>query len=161
MASSLLVPTVEEPPNLPLKAEGVPFRFLNAVDVDQETGIVYFTDASARFQRREFQNAVLAGDMTGRLMKYDPRTKQVTVLLRGLGLAVGVAINKDGSFVLVSEFIATRIQRYWLRGPKANTSELFLKPTGTPDNIKRNARRRVLGGCEYRSRNGCSCAFGA
>ena len=78
--------------------------------------------------------------MTGRLMKYDPRTKQVTVLLRGLGLAVGVAINKDGSFVLVSEFIATRIQRYWLRGPKANTSELFLKPTGTPDNIKRNAR---------------------
>lgn len=33
-------------------AEGVPFLFLNAVDVDQETGIVYFTDASARFQRR-------------------------------------------------------------------------------------------------------------
>lgn len=37
---------------LATEAEGVPFRFLNAVDVDQETGIVYFTDASARFQRR-------------------------------------------------------------------------------------------------------------
>ena len=36
---------------LATEAEGVPFKFLNAVDVDQETGIVYFTDASSRFQR--------------------------------------------------------------------------------------------------------------
>lgn len=33
-------------------AEGVPFGFLNALDVDQNTGIVYFTVASARFQER-------------------------------------------------------------------------------------------------------------
>nr|CAN77945.1 hypothetical protein VITISV_044021 [Vitis vinifera] len=121
-------------------AEGVPFLFLNAVDVDQETGIVYFTDASARFQRREFMLAVQTGDMTGRLMKYDPRTQEVTVLLRGLGGAGGVTISKDGSFILVTEFVTNRIQRFWLKGPKANTSELFLKPPGTPDNIKRNVR---------------------
>ena len=63
-------------------------------------------------------------------MKYDPITKQVTVLLRDLGLANGVAVNKGGSFVLVGEFIAARIQRYWLKGPKAMTLELFLYPPG-------------------------------
>lgn len=31
---------------------GVPFMFTNALDVDEETGIVYFTDTSTVFQRR-------------------------------------------------------------------------------------------------------------
>ncbi|KAL6125584.1 hypothetical protein ACLB2K_073640 [Fragaria x ananassa] len=32
---------------LATSAEGFPFRFLNGVDIDQETGMVYFTDTSA------------------------------------------------------------------------------------------------------------------
>jgi sugar lactone lactonase YvrE len=34
------------------EAAGVPFNFLNGVDVDQETGDVYFTDSSTAYQRR-------------------------------------------------------------------------------------------------------------
>ncbi|KAF8378501.1 hypothetical protein HHK36_029843 [Tetracentron sinense] len=117
---------------LATSAEGVPFRFLNSLDVDQGTGIVYFTDASARFQR--------SGDMTGRLMKYNPMTKQVTVLLRGLAFAAGTAVSKDGAFVVVTEAIASRIVRFWLQGPKANTSEVFAQLLVQPDNIKSNAR---------------------
>lgn len=52
--------------------------------------------------------AVQTGDMTGRLMKYEARTQEVTVLLRGLGITNGVAISKDGSFVLISERAASR-----------------------------------------------------
>lgn len=33
-------------------AQGLPFGFTNGVDIDQETGIVYFTDTSTRFRRR-------------------------------------------------------------------------------------------------------------
>lgn len=33
-------------------AEGLPFRFLNGLDVDQQTGIVYFTDYSSVYQLR-------------------------------------------------------------------------------------------------------------
>ena len=33
-------------------ADGEPFHFTNGLDVDQENGMVYFTDSSARFQRR-------------------------------------------------------------------------------------------------------------
>ena len=33
-------------------ADGVPFRFTNALDIDTQTGMVYFTDSSTVFQRR-------------------------------------------------------------------------------------------------------------
>ncbi|XP_057962174.1 protein STRICTOSIDINE SYNTHASE-LIKE 10-like [Malania oleifera] len=121
------------------EAEGVPFRFTNALDVDEKTGEVYFTDTSTRFQRWEFQQAMISGDKTGRLMKYDRRTNKVTVLLRGLSFANGVALSKDSAFVLVAETSAMRVVRYWLRGPMSQTSELFLQLEGHPDNVKRNA----------------------
>lgn len=78
-----------------------------------------------------------SGDTSGRLLKYDPRTKQRTVVLTGLSGPNGVAVGKDGSFVLVSEYIGSRIIKYWIKGPKANTSEILLNLTGNPDNIKR------------------------
>ncbi|CAN0876701.1 Protein STRICTOSIDINE SYNTHASE-LIKE 10 [Linum grandiflorum] len=36
--------------------EGLPFRFLNALDIHSATGIVYFTDSSIYFQRRYLSN---------------------------------------------------------------------------------------------------------
>ena len=33
-------------------ADGVPFKFTNGLDIDQESGIIYFTDSSTRFRRR-------------------------------------------------------------------------------------------------------------
>lgn len=36
---------------LAASAEGVGFGFTNGVDVDQRTGMVYFTDSSAKFHR--------------------------------------------------------------------------------------------------------------
>jgi sugar lactone lactonase YvrE len=34
------------------EADGVPFHFLNGLDVDQATGDVYFTDSSVNYPRR-------------------------------------------------------------------------------------------------------------
>ncbi|PON92691.1 Strictosidine synthase [Trema orientale] len=123
--------------SLATSAEGVPFKYPDGLDVDQRTGDVYFTDASAIFQMSEIQLAVLANDTTGRLLKYNQKTQQVTVLQRKLGGAAGVAINSDSSYVLVTEFIAQRIQKFWLRGPKAFTSQVIVTFQGRPDNIKR------------------------
>ena len=78
------------------------------------------------------------GDKTGRLLKYDPRTKQVTVLLRDLSFSNGVALNKDKDFVLVTETTAAKVTRYWLRGQKSQTSDTFTQLAGGPDNIQRN-----------------------
>ncbi|KAF8378502.1 hypothetical protein HHK36_029844 [Tetracentron sinense] len=124
---------------LATSAGGVPFRFTNGLDIDEKTGVVYFTDSSIWFQRWEYMVIILSGDKTGRLMKYDPRSKEVTVLQNGLAFANGVALSKDNSFVLVAETTTKRILRFWLQGPKALTSEVFAQLPGYPDNIKRNA----------------------
>ncbi|KAJ9707535.1 hypothetical protein PVL29_002531 [Vitis rotundifolia] len=105
-----------------ISAEGVPFRFTNALDIDQNTGVVYFTDTSTIFQRWAYAIAMQIGDKTGRLLKYDPRTKEVTVLLRGLSFSNGVAL----------------ITRYWFQGQKSQLSDTFTQLGGCPDNIQRN-----------------------
>jgi hypothetical protein len=92
---------------------------------------------------RDFQTALLTsgiGDNSGSLLSYDPSNNQTTVLLRNLKFASGVAVSGDGSFVLVSEYFANTIRRVWLKGPKANSSDLFMLLAGRPDNIKRNSR---------------------
>ncbi|KAK1273940.1 Strictosidine synthase 1 [Acorus gramineus] len=119
--------------------DGVPFRFLNGLDIDQDNGDIYFTDTSRQFERREYGLVISTDDSTGRLMKYDSQTKQVTVLLRGLFFANGVAVSKDKSYVLVTETTRNRIQRYWLSGAKNGTSEIWVELPGSPDNIKRNS----------------------
>ncbi|KAF7827905.1 protein STRICTOSIDINE SYNTHASE-LIKE 10-like [Senna tora] len=118
--------------------DGVPFKFLNGLDVDEKSGEVYFSESSAIFQRREFQLIIPTGDRTGRLLKYDPTNKKVQVLLKNVTFANGVALSTDDSFVLIAEFSSSRILKFWLKGNKANTSELFARVERFPDNIKRN-----------------------
>ncbi|XP_028763618.1 protein STRICTOSIDINE SYNTHASE-LIKE 11-like [Neltuma alba] len=116
-----------------------PFRFLDALDIDPSTGIVYFTEASSRYQLKDMQALLSSGDSSGSLLSYDPRTGQTKVLLGNLALPGGVAVSRDSSFLLVTEFLANRVQRFWLTGPGQNRSELFLQLAGRPDNIKRNS----------------------
>ncbi|KAF4369811.1 hypothetical protein F8388_019691 [Cannabis sativa] len=118
-------------------AEGVPFKFPDGLNVDQLTGDVYFTDASSVFEMSQLPLAVLVNDATGRLLKYSKTTQQVSVLLRGLAGAAGVAISSNASFVLVTEFITKRIQKLWLTGPLAFTSTVIKEFEGRPDNIKK------------------------
>jgi sugar lactone lactonase YvrE len=79
-------------------------------------------------------------DATGRFMSYEPGTGKLKVLLKKLEFPNGVAVSRDGAFVLVAESTPKRVLRYWLRGAKAGKSEVFAKVDGYPDNIKRNAQ---------------------
>ncbi|KAG2254166.1 hypothetical protein Bca52824_084302 [Brassica carinata] len=81
--------------------------------------------------------AVGLKDASGKLFKYDPATKAVTVLMEGLSGAAGCAVSSDGSFVLVSEFIKSNIKRYWITGPKAGSMEDVTSSVSNPDNIRR------------------------
>ncbi|KAJ8553761.1 hypothetical protein K7X08_024439 [Anisodus acutangulus] len=112
-----------------------------ALDIDQKIGVIYFVNAGAIFRTGNRTKIVESGDTSGRLFKYDITTNQVRLLLTGLSGPVGVALSKDGSYVLISEYIAQRIRRFWLKGEKANSSDVFINVKGIPDNI----RRTVLG----------------
>lgn len=83
---------------------------------------------------------ILSGDKTGRLMKYDPRSKQVEVVLQNLSFPNGVALSENGDFLILAETSNCRILRYWLKTPKAGALEVFAQLIGFPDNIKRSPR---------------------
>ncbi|XP_062158734.1 protein STRICTOSIDINE SYNTHASE-LIKE 12-like [Alnus glutinosa] len=116
---------------------GTRFRFLNSVGLDPLIGVVYFTEFSVVYQLSNITQVILNGDATGSLLKYDPKTRQVTVLLTRLFGAARVAVSANGAFVLVSEQIGQRIQRFWIKGPKRNTTETFITFQGRPNKITR------------------------
>ncbi|XVE74454.1 hypothetical protein DITRI_Ditri12bG0018600 [Diplodiscus trichospermus] len=121
-------------------AEGVPFKLTNALDIDTNTGVVYFTDSSVIFQRRYVLLSIVTFDRSGRLLKYDPRTKEVAVMYKGLAFPNGVALSKDNSFLLVSESTKMRVLKFRLEDEaKGYVPDQFAQLSRTPDNIKRNA----------------------
>ncbi|WVZ54554.1 hypothetical protein U9M48_005335 [Paspalum notatum var. saurae] len=117
-----------------------PFSFANGIEIDYETGTVYFTETSTKFQRREFLNIVISGDRTGRLLKYDLKTKKFEVLVDGLAFPNGLAMSTDGTHLLLAETTTGKILRYWIRTPKASTLEEVAQLSWFPDNIKMSPR---------------------
>ncbi|KAM7271791.1 hypothetical protein ACFE04_031005 [Oxalis oulophora] len=122
------------------EAEGIPFKFTNGLDFDLETGILYFTHSSSKYDRRNYIMTVLTGDTSGRLMKYDPSTNKVTVLLNNLALPNGVLLSDDGNFIYVVESLKLRVLKYWIKTEKAGTVEVFAQFSGVPDNIHKSPR---------------------
>lgn len=118
------------------EAAGEPFNFLNGLDVDQRTGDVYFTDSSNTYRRSDYQLVVALGDETGRLLRYERRTRRVSVLHAGLSYPNGVAVSGDGTHVVVAHTALCELRRYWVRGPRAGTSEAFAELPGYPDNVR-------------------------
>ena len=125
---------------LSTEADGVPFRCTNDLDVAAD-GTIYFTDASYKFPLTQLKADVLEHQPNGRLLAYDPRTKQTRTLLRDLYFANGVAISPDQSFLLVNETWIYTVRRYWLKGPKQGQSDIFIDNLpGFPDGISSNGR---------------------
>ncbi|KAH9625211.1 hypothetical protein KSS87_003591 [Heliosperma pusillum] len=120
-------------------AEGIPFKFVNGLDIDLGNQVVYFTETSTNYNRWEFMKAVNNSDKSGRFMKYDMKTGDVTVLLRNLSFANGVALSKYNDFVFVAESTGSQLLKYWLTGDKAQTYEQ-IPLIGRPDNINRTPK---------------------
>ena len=117
-------------------ADGVPFAFTDDLDIASD-GRIYFTDASSKFQQPDYLLDLLEGRPYGRLMVLDPASGKTEVLLKDLYFANGVALSQNEDFVLVNETYRYRIQRYWLKGDKAGTHDLFADNLpGMPDNLQ-------------------------
>ncbi|XVF78783.1 hypothetical protein PTKIN_Ptkin14bG0164300 [Pterospermum kingtungense] len=123
-------------------AEGVPFRFTNGLDIDTNTGMVYFTDSSTLFQRRNVDALIRSPfDRSGRLLQYNPYTKRTSLIYRGLVFPNGVALSKNNSFLLVAESGRMRVLRFNLEGEEqGHDPKVFAQLSRVPDNIKRNEK---------------------
>lgn len=121
-------------------AEGVPFKFTDDLDIASD-GKIYFTDASSKWMQPQYMLDLFEAKPYGRFMVYDPATKKTTVLLRDLYFANGVALSKNEDFVLVNETWRYRILRYWLKGEKAGTWDIFIENLpGFPDGVSSNRK---------------------
>lgn len=120
------------------EADNIHFAFTDDLDIGRD-GTIYFTDASSKFHQPEYLYDLLEGRPHGRFLKYDPIRKETTVLLKNLYFANGVALSKNEDFVLINETYRYRITRFYLKGDKKGTSDIFLDNTpGFPDNITSN-----------------------
>ena len=124
-------------------ADNQPFGFTDDVDTAGLDANVYFTDASHKFGYGQHMRDLLEHGPNGRLLQYNVVTKQVRVLLSGLHFANGVAVGPGDAYVLVNETGEYRVLRYWLKGEKAGTHDVFIDNLpGFPDNITFNGRDR-------------------
>ena len=119
-------------------SDNIPFKFVDDLDIAND-GKIYFSDASSKYGYGNDRLELFEHTPNGRLLVYDPATKETTTLLNDLYFANGVALSTDESFVLVNETWMYRIQKYWLKGEKAGTSEVFIENLpGFPDNVSSN-----------------------
>ncbi len=123
---------------------GVPFRFTDDVAITA-SGTMYFTDASARYSIERFTDDLLEHQLTGRVLKYEPATKQTSLVAEGFNFANGVALGPDESFLIVTETGGYQLWKVWLTGPQAGQKERFGSALpGFPDNVRFSTARQLF-----------------
>lgn len=109
-------------------------RLFNSVAV-AKNGDIYWTESSSDFDLQDGVYTIF-GNPSGRLFKYDRKTKQNTVLLDKLYFANGVALSPNEDFVLVAETMSSTVRRVYLKGAKALQSDVFVEGLpGLTDNL--------------------------
>lgn len=125
-------------------AEGVPLGFADDLDIASD-GRIYFSDATTKFTGNRgnpgWEYEIMEAKPYGRLLVYDPQTRQTKVLLRDLYFANGVSLSKNEDFVTVLETYRFRVVRYWLTGEKAGSWDYLNENLpGYPDGLMQNGR---------------------
>ncbi len=126
------------------EAEGVPIVYADDLVVTPD-GKVYFSDASTKFSAKAIGNTYHASlldlmehGLYGRVLEFDPATRQSRVIMKDLSFANGVTADIDGNYLLVNETGEYRVWKHWLTGEKAGQSEVIIDNLpGFPDNIVR------------------------
>jgi sugar lactone lactonase YvrE len=112
-------------------AAGTPILFCNNAAIARD-GVVYFSDSSNRFPLSHWRRDLLEHRPNGRVLAYDPATRETSVVATGLYFPNGVALTPDESALLVCETVAHRLTSVAL--PSGEVTELADLPA-YPDNM--------------------------
>ena len=114
-------------------------RLYLADDLDvAPDGKIYFSEASTRYELADWALDGFEGRGNGRLICHDPATGVTRPVLKNLAFPNGICLSHDGQSVLWASTWLCQINRYWIAGPKAGTSELLIDNLpGYCDNINR------------------------
>lgn len=121
---------------LTTEVDGSKLVYVDDLDITSD-GIIYFSDATTR--NRDIIHEALELQPTGRLLSYNPDTKETKLELDSMRFANGVAIGANDEYLLVNETFGLVINKYWLKGRKKGQKEVFFNNLpGFPDNINYN-----------------------
>lgn len=71
--------------------------------IEASDGSLYFSVASTKFGLHDWYLDVLEAKPHGQLLKYDPLSKQTSILFDDLAFANGVALSKDQDYLVFCE----------------------------------------------------------
>ncbi|KAK2975519.1 hypothetical protein RJ640_009148 [Escallonia rubra] len=115
--------------------DGAKISFADDV-IEASDGSLYFSVASTKFGLHNWYLDVLEAKPHGQLLKYDPLSKQTSIVLDDLGFANGVALSADQDYLIVCESWKFRCLKYWLKEEIKGKTEVFIDNLpGGPDNI--------------------------
>jgi len=121
---------------------GQAFGFVDDVDIASD-GKIYFTDASSKWNQANYMLDLLETRPYGKFLVYDPLDKSTTILIDNMYFSNGVALSESEDFVLINETWRYRVVRYWLKGEKAGSHDIFIDNLpGFPDGISANRKGR-------------------
>ncbi|CAN7999513.1 unnamed protein product, partial [Ixodes pacificus] len=118
--------------------DGRPLLFPNDLVLDND-GAVYFTETSTKWPLNKIIYSIMEHENSGRLLKYDPKTRQTYVVLEDLHCPNGIELSHDGESVLFSELTLRRVLRYYVKGAHKGDLEVFVDNLpGEVDNLRRS-----------------------
>lgn len=114
-------------------------RFLNDLTI-AEDGTIYMTDSSTKWDRRHNRHQIMEGEVSGRVLIYDPKSQEVTELINSMSFANGIQLTRSEEALLICETTRARLLKYHLKGPKKGSLEVINNNLpGIPDNIRRSS----------------------
>lgn len=134
-----------------------PIRYADGVVVARN-GKIYLSDASTRFAPKDWGGTfeasvldILEQSATGRVLEYDPASRAVRVVARGLSFANGVALSSDEQHLFVNETGKYRVWKIAVdaqdldiaQGGGAQAQVLLDNLPGYPDNLMRGLDGKI------------------
>lgn len=100
-----------------------------------KNGDIYYSESTSDVEVNQVFLSLLLNP-SGRLIKFDRKTKKTTVLLDRLYFANGVALSPNEDFVVVSELGRNRLIKYYISEKQADYYTTFVDNLpGLPDNL--------------------------
>ena len=111
-------------------------RMADDVDIAPD-GVIYFSDATKRYDIENWGLDLLEGRPNGRLLSYDPKTRRTRTVCDNLIFPNGVCLTHDGKRIVVASTWTSSLLIFDLNNPAAGPRTFVQGLPGYPDNVNR------------------------